>query len=577
MSVKLGSVAVQPKAQPNQYSCCTTSLSISLISLGFSEKECNVERVNDVLGAMPLHGASWDQVAGAASHFGCRAVLVVPCTLKMVRKWTDAGIPVIASWTKPGVSWSHASVIFDVTDTQVFLADPNVENPDKLTRVFTHDEFYEKWYEMSPQGYKIRRPAMAIMPEITPDGRQMIASQTKRASWGLLRPEQVSMDIIRAIGERASEYRPKLRIIKSGLKSEKLTPYMVGLSYDLHSDVSEVMKDPAEWKAEYNKRWGKVLEAAKAAGYTLVGNPLSKDRVIGSPEADKIALVTGVVGVLRSVGGSEAQKVASLPGYISGTVEKIRTLGYGGTLGPNPDGIFGISVNGKEYLVDGPLEQGLGRGSTVTFAPGRVLDPIYHLPSAQGLFVKTAKAPQPVQQKVASGYSKQAELLKTMFVVRDPDKDSTLIDIVFATNAHDLPNYVIGTGAARWRNERTAIHTDAQSALVDATARFKKLWGGNIPDSVWQYGRTIHTAKAPQPVQQKKPLSNKITIPPSTIRNDAAKALKDRGGAGAGIHQNREKDFEKGQTRKPKHKKDWQDKEASVDRLVKRYEEKTNV
>ncbi|MFA6235582.1 MAG: hypothetical protein WC824_15545, partial [Bacteroidota bacterium] len=92
---KEGKAAVKPRRQPNQYSCCTTSLAMALGALGFSEEECKIERVNDVLGAMPLHGASWDQVAGAASHFGCRAVLVVPCMLEQVREWTDAGIPVL--------------------------------------------------------------------------------------------------------------------------------------------------------------------------------------------------------------------------------------------------------------------------------------------------------------------------------------------------------------------------------------------------------------------------------------------------------------------------------------------------
>lgn len=175
MTVKIARANVRPQRQPNQYSCTTTSLSTALEALGIPQAECNVERVNAVLGAQPLQGASWDQVAGAASHFGCRATLVVPSTLKQVRAWTDAGTPVLIGWNT-GSEWSHASLIFDVTDTHVHIADPNITNPEKLVHVLTHDEFYDKWYEKAAPGYKIRRSAMAIEREITQEGRQVMAS-----------------------------------------------------------------------------------------------------------------------------------------------------------------------------------------------------------------------------------------------------------------------------------------------------------------------------------------------------------------------------------------------------------------
>jgi len=147
-----------------------------LKALGFPDPECQIDRVNEVLGAMPLRGASWDQVAGAASHFGCRATLIIPCTLNKVREWTDKGTPVIIAWNL-GNDWGHASVIYHVTDSEVEIADPNCPDPEQTVRVLTHAEFYEKWWEKSSQGYKIRRPAMAIEREITPDGRQVMASK----------------------------------------------------------------------------------------------------------------------------------------------------------------------------------------------------------------------------------------------------------------------------------------------------------------------------------------------------------------------------------------------------------------
>ena len=175
MAVKIAKADVTPKRQYSQYSCVTTSLSMALQAVGIPAAECQTERVNAVLGAMPLQGASWEQAAGAASHYGCRTTLVIPSTLAQVRKWTDAGTPVLIGWNT-GNEWSHASLVFDVTDTKVFVADPNLPNPDTLVWEGTHDEFYAKWWEKSAQGYKIRRPAMAVEREITTSGRQVMAS-----------------------------------------------------------------------------------------------------------------------------------------------------------------------------------------------------------------------------------------------------------------------------------------------------------------------------------------------------------------------------------------------------------------
>lgn len=132
--------------------------------------------VAKVVGTRPMIGAGWDQLMGAASHLGFRATCVTPSNLKQVREWTDQGIPVVIGWTSSDHGWAHASVIFDVKDEQVFVADPNISNPEKFVRIFSHDDFYDKWYEKSPKGYLIRRPACAIEPEITVDGRPRFAS-----------------------------------------------------------------------------------------------------------------------------------------------------------------------------------------------------------------------------------------------------------------------------------------------------------------------------------------------------------------------------------------------------------------
>ena len=61
----------------------------------------------------------------------------------------------------------------------VYVADPNIPNPDKLFRVVSEDEFYSKWAEKWPN-YMVRRPAMKVEREITPTGRQVMASLKKR-------------------------------------------------------------------------------------------------------------------------------------------------------------------------------------------------------------------------------------------------------------------------------------------------------------------------------------------------------------------------------------------------------------
>jgi hypothetical protein len=88
---------------------------------------------------------------------------------------------VIIAWNPEDRDWSHASVVFDVTEDSehgflVHIADPNIPDPDETVRVLPKREFYSKWYEKSPQGFMIRRPACAIEREVTTDGRQTVAS-----------------------------------------------------------------------------------------------------------------------------------------------------------------------------------------------------------------------------------------------------------------------------------------------------------------------------------------------------------------------------------------------------------------
>jgi len=166
--------AVEPVRQRTQYTCMAASLMMCLRAHGIDVDE---DTVNDVMGAAPMRGASWERAFAAAQHFGFRTHLVCPATLGQVKAWTDAGVPVMIAWNPEGRDWSHASVVFDVSaDGMVSVADPNIPDPEQTVRVVSKDEFYHKWFEKWPD-YLVRRPAMAVMREVTSDGRQVAASK----------------------------------------------------------------------------------------------------------------------------------------------------------------------------------------------------------------------------------------------------------------------------------------------------------------------------------------------------------------------------------------------------------------
>jgi hypothetical protein len=150
----------------------TTSMAMCLEALGIPKAECEINVVNKVMGAIPMKGASWEQALACAQHYGIRATLTMPSTVRQLKEWTDAGKPVMIAWNPEGRDWSHASVVFDVDDDlNVYVADPNIPDPDETVRVLTKGEFYQKWYEKWPN-YLVRRPALMLDFEITPEGTQ---------------------------------------------------------------------------------------------------------------------------------------------------------------------------------------------------------------------------------------------------------------------------------------------------------------------------------------------------------------------------------------------------------------------
>jgi hypothetical protein len=199
---KLAKADVTPVRQRSQFTCMSASMCMALKAHGV--QDCDEDTVNKVMGAKPMQGASWEQALACAQHYGMRATLTSPCTVKQLKAWTDAGTPVMIAWNPEGREWSHASVVFDVDDDyNVSVADPNIPDPDETVRVVSKDEFYHKWFEKWPN-YLVRRPAMAIEREVTKDGRQVMAMQKA----ALLIPTVVHETARRTQKRPTSDWKP---------------------------------------------------------------------------------------------------------------------------------------------------------------------------------------------------------------------------------------------------------------------------------------------------------------------------------------------------------------------------------
>lgn len=167
---KLAKAMVIPVRQRTQYTCVPCSLSMCLRALGMDWITEDI--VNDVMGARPMKGATWEAVINAAQHFGKRATLTAPCTIEQMKEWTDQGLPLMIAWNPEGRDWSHASVVFHVCNTHVWVADPNIPDPNEVVRKVEFKDFYNKWYEKHTN-YLVRRPCVVISHEISEAGTQV--------------------------------------------------------------------------------------------------------------------------------------------------------------------------------------------------------------------------------------------------------------------------------------------------------------------------------------------------------------------------------------------------------------------
>jgi hypothetical protein len=197
--MKIAKAEVAQIRQETQFTCCAASIAAALKAHGKDYTEADV---NKVLGAAPMYGASWESILATVQYFGLRGHLVAPATPRMLKEWTDQGLPVIIGWNPEGRPWSHASTVFDVTEEpdglHVHVMDPNIPNPSQTTRVLHENEFCQKWSEKMTDSLILRRPALVVEREVTAEGRQVRASTNtpKEAS-----VDKRATDLIAAWGE----------------------------------------------------------------------------------------------------------------------------------------------------------------------------------------------------------------------------------------------------------------------------------------------------------------------------------------------------------------------------------------
>lgn len=238
---KVARAAVNPVRQRSQYSCMAASMAMCLRSFGVP---CDEDEVNRVMGAKPLRGAAWENALACGQHYGMRCTLMTPCTISQLKSWTDEEIPVMIAWNPEGRPWSHASVVFDVDDDHtVYVADPNMPDPNETVRVVPKKDFYAKWYESFPD-YLVRRPALAVEREITSDGRQTKASVADPVSAAYERYVQAVANL-----ESGADL-----VLVAANKLRSLGLETVDEYYPFSKSIERVATDIYRWRGEVERR-----------------------------------------------------------------------------------------------------------------------------------------------------------------------------------------------------------------------------------------------------------------------------------------------------------------------------------
>lgn len=128
---------VQPCRQSKAY-CGPASLKMVLSYYGTEKSETSLARL---AGARRNHGTPGRGLVKAAESLGFRASLHDEATLKGVREWLQAGVPVIVNWFS--MDEGHYSVAVGMDRSKIHLIDPECGT----LRSFPLKNFKRVWFD----------------------------------------------------------------------------------------------------------------------------------------------------------------------------------------------------------------------------------------------------------------------------------------------------------------------------------------------------------------------------------------------------------------------------------------------
>lgn len=512
---KTARAEVRPRRQRTQYSCMACSMAMCLTANGIDADE---DTVNEVMGARPMKGAAWEQALACAQHYGMRATLTVPATLSQVKAWTDKGVPVMIAWNPEGREWSHASVVVDVVPDEthgflVHVADPNIPDPEQTVRVVTKDDFYKKWYEKWPN-YLVRRPAMAVEREVTTDGRQVMASMGRQSAYRNWEKERFKRQELRhELWEEdnpgLAAYREQQRVEKAR-RTNRLWMYE-NYFYWFALRGWATTQDNPEVLA-----WVTKVLAYKPKGRPMPDDLPNKFGKYMSEEAQNI--IRGFIRQYVTGWGTDWDWSGT---YDESTSPAASLEG----LTVNPRAMVWVNLFRKNVPQSIQRYEPLARNWKPYVAPPNVKAPSIPV-------VKTV---------VDSALAEKFAILDTLIERGDAAAKASASEVKAVYESGGTPTE---DQLKRLRNMlyRTRMREEANHFRV----------------------ASLHVeAKRPTPVQPKKDKDTVSGDAPAR-RNPVVQQMIERGSAGAGKHHNREDDVEKGRSRKPKHKKRWEDRDAET-------------
>lgn len=488
MPAKLAKADITPVRQRSQYTCMAASLSMALKCHG--QQHCDEDTVNKVMGAQPMRGASWEQALACAQHYGMRGTLTSPCTLKQLKAWTDAGTPVLIAWNPEGREWSHASLVFDVDeDENVHVADPNIPDPEQTVRVVPKSEFYAKWYEKWPD-YLVRRPAMAIEREITPDGRQVMAGY-RRAK---VLPEAINaapvgtLAVLYENGNKWAAWR-KVGPKKTDWRGQVVSP-----------SSPDGWKDATERQNREPYAFPKLMSEVERGDVRLLSGNRQASRDYDAGGLTQPLMTRRDYGVTASMKAKDYAAIlkyaVNLPADVERYVEEVKEKNPSYSEGQAWATAWSIYCKYKNpdsgHCKQDSSDYFAGRTAKFPAGESMTVDEVADVVGPE--FKEMNEDPPASVVKVRKEMEKKAAKgTDSVWVVSDPDATSEMGDIFSKVSVNKLPELVIGMGGKEWRSKNTAIHFNEQDAKADAKARLaarsKKASG------IWSGRRTPLLAK----------------------------------------------------------------------------------